>query len=89
MAKQDTQIIENNVLIANRVPPGDKWILIGEEEVHPNLTDTLEAYMRKTGFRGNYRLEPLNSCLYAINAEEIKVEKPKEKIYSIYGEYGQ
>jgi hypothetical protein len=45
--------------------------------------------MRKTGFRGNYRLEPLKSCLYAINAEEIKVEKPKEKIYSIYGEYGQ
>ena len=53
----------------------------------------LHAYqrrlMRKTGFRGNYRLEPLNSSLFAIDAEEIEVEKPKEKIYSIYGEYGQ
>lgn len=89
MAKQETKIIEQNVLIAERVPPGDKWSLIGEETVHPSLTDTLEAYMRKTGFRGNYRLEPLNSSLYAIDAEEIEIEKPKEKVYSIYGEYGQ
>jgi hypothetical protein len=89
MAKQEIKIVEQNVLIAERVPPGDKWSLLGEEKVHPSLTDTLEAYMRKTGFRGNYRLEPLNGNLYAIDAEEIEVEKPKEKVYSIYGEYGQ
>jgi len=45
--------------------------------------------MVKTGFKGNYRLEPLQSSLYAINAEEIVVEAPKEKLFSIYGEYGQ
>ena len=26
-----------------------------------SLTDALEAYMVKTGFKGDYRLEPLNS----------------------------
>jgi len=92
MAKQETKIVEQNVLIAKRVPPGDKWRLVANEPdgpVHASLTDTLEAYMVKTGFRGNYRLEPLKSNLYAIDAEEIEVETPKEKTYSIYGEYGQ
>ncbi len=58
MKKEDTQIIEHNILIARRVPPGDKWRLIANEPdgpVHKTLTDTLEAYMTKTGFRGEYR----------------------------------
>ena len=86
---QETKIVEQNVLIAERVPPGDKWRLIGEKEVHPSLTDALEAYMAKTGFKGNYRLEPLQSKLYAIDAKEVEIPKPVEKRYSIYGEYGQ
>ena len=85
----DKEIKEFSELIANRVPPGDNWSLVGDEKVYKGLTDTLEAYMRKTGFRGNYRLEPMQSKLYAINTQEVKVEKPKEKVYSIYGEYGQ
>jgi|TARA_R110000803_G_scaffold148338_1_gene213763 hypothetical protein len=91
MEKQ-TQIKEDNVLIARRVPPGDKWRLVANEPngpVHKTLTDTLESYMTKTGFKGHYRLEPLNSSLYAINAEEIVIEAPKEKLFSLYGEYGQ
>ena len=87
-----TLIKEDNILIARRVPPGDKWRLVADEpegRVHKTLTDTLEAYMVKTGFKGNYRLEPVQSALYAINAEEIVVEAPKEKLVSIYGEYGQ
>ncbi len=87
----ETKIEEKKVLIANRVPPGDKWRLADEPngEVHPNLTDTLEAYMAKTGFKGHYRLEPLQSKLYAIDAKEVEIPKPVEKRYSIYGEYGQ
>tara|TARA_Y100000361_G_scaffold61646_1_gene54082 strand:+ start:2425 stop:2697 length:273 start_codon:yes stop_codon:yes gene_type:complete len=83
--------IEKNQLIARRVPPGDKWRLADEPEgkVHTSLTDALEAYMVKTGFKGNYRLEPLNSSLYAIGVEEKVIEPPKEKLYSLYGEYGQ
>ena len=87
-----TIIEEKNVLIARRVPPGDKWRLVANEPngpVHKSLTDALEAYMVKTGFKGNYRLEPLEGALYAINATEKLVEKPKQKLYSLYGEYGQ
>ena len=87
MAKET---IESSVLIAERVPPGDKWeLVIDKENVIDGLVQALTQYMRKTKFKGNYRLEPLNSSLFAIDAEEIEIEKPKEKIYSIYGEYGQ
>jgi hypothetical protein len=90
--KDTIKIKEDNVLIAKRVPPGDKWQLIANAPngpIHKTLTDTLEAYMVKTGFKGHYRLEPLQSSLYAINAEEVVIEAPKEKLFSIYGEYGQ
>ena len=86
----EKEIIEENELIATRIPPGDNWeLVIDQGTTIEGLVMALTMYMRKTKFKGHYRLEPLNSCLYAINAEEIKVEKPKEKIYSIYGEYGQ
>ena len=67
MAKK--KVIEENILIARRVPPGDKWRLVANEPdgaVHKTLTDALEAYMVKTGFKGEYRLAPLKSELYAI-----------------------
>ena len=70
-----TEIVENKILIANRMPPGDRWRLADEPNgiVHNSITDTLEAYMRKTGFQGHYRLEPLESKLYAISSEEIEI----------------
>tara|TARA_Y100001973_G_C5195094_1_gene333657 strand:+ start:2457 stop:2732 length:276 start_codon:yes stop_codon:yes gene_type:complete len=91
MDQLKTKIEEKKVLIANRIPPGDKWRLADEPngKIHKNLTDALEAYMQKTDFRGHYRLEPLESKLYAINAKEVEVPKPVVKRYSIYGEYGE
>ena len=86
-----TKIEEKNILIARRVPPGDKWRLVANEPdgpVHASLTDTLEAYMIKTGFKGNYRLEPVKSNLYAIDSKETEVIPEPEKKYSIYGEFG-
>ena len=86
----EINIIEDNVLIARRVPPGDKWRLIANEpdgQIHPTLTDVLEAYMVKTGFKGDYRLSPLKSELFAISSTEEVIEPEPEKIYSIYGEY--
>ena len=92
--KQNTQpkvkVIENATLIARRVPPGDKWQLIAnapDGPVHKSLTDTLEAYMVRTGFKGEYRLAPLKSELYAISTTEKEIEPVKEQRYSIYGEY--
>lgn len=88
----DVKITEEYILIARRVPSGDKWRLIANEPdgpVHKTLTDALEAYMVKTGFKGEYRLAPLKSELYAISTtEEIVIPEPEKK-YSIYGEYSQ
>lgn len=84
----EIKIHENNELIATRVPPGDRWTLVGDprKEVFESLTDTLEAYFNVSKFKGAYRLDPLDSKLYAIQTheEEIPDEEPKE--YGIYGE---
>lgn len=87
-----TKIEEKTILIARRVPPGDKWRLIANEPdgpIHKTLTDALEAYMVKTGFKGEYRLAPLKSEIYAIQTDEVEVIPEPEKKYSLYGEYGE
>jgi len=84
MAKQ---IKEINVLIAQRVPPGDRWSLINEDTVHKSLTETLEAYFQKVNQPCEFRLAPLKGELYMITTKEetVKVEPPKK--FNIYGDY--
>jgi hypothetical protein len=84
MAKQ---IKEINVLIAQRVPPGDRWSLINEDTVHNSLTETLEAYFQKVNQPCEFRLAPLKGELYMITTKEetIKVEPPKK--FNIYGDH--
>ena len=87
-----TELVDNFILIARRVPPGDRWRLVSEEPdgvVHTTLTDALEAYMSKSGFKGDYKLAPMKSELYAIATEEIEIKPEPIKTYSIYGEYGE
>ena len=84
----ETQTVEHNILIAERVKgKGDTWILIGEDVERPSLTEALEVYFQKTGENVHFRLEPLNSKLYAIkeHEEEVVVEPPKR--FNIYGDY--
>jgi hypothetical protein len=83
---------EEYILIARRVPPSDRWRLVANEPdgpIHKSLTDTLEAYMVKTGFKGEYRLAPLKSELYAISTTTEEVIIEPEKKYSLYGEFSQ
>ena len=89
-SRQKTKIEETSILIARRVPPSDRWRLISNEPdgpVHKSLTDTLEEYMTETGFKGEYRLAPLKSELYAITTEEVMITIEPIKQYSIYGEF--
>ena len=83
------EIEENLELIAVRVPPGDNWKLeietISPESVE-GLTTALTEYMRETGFKGAYRLEPLNGKLYAIKETTVKVEEEVEQKWDLYGE---
>jgi hypothetical protein len=51
------------------------------------LVPTLTAYMRKTQFKGHYRLEPLNGKLFAIKENEIFIEEPEPEKFDLYGEY--
>jgi 16S rRNA G1207 methylase RsmC len=44
-------------LIANRQPPGDSWVLVGDKKVvHKSLTEALEAWFAKTGQKAEFRL---------------------------------
>ena len=88
-----TEIVEFPELIAIRVPPGDKWMLKDDpyENVHESITDVLEAYFQATGFKGDYKLAPLDSKLFAIKTkeEEIVEEEEPEKHYGLFGEFKQ
>ena len=84
-------INEHNQLIATRVPPGDRWELVDDSkrQVIPTLTEALETYLNKSGFKGEYRLDPMGSKLYAIHSTEEEVKPKEEKMYSLYGEFTQ
>ena len=87
----EKEIKEHNELIATRVPPGDRWELVADskKQVHPSLTEALEAYLHKTGFKGEYRLDPVGSRLYAIHTTEDVIKPEEPKMYSLYGEFKQ
>ena len=83
------KVIEEELeLIATRVPPGDNWELtIDKGTTVEGLVPTLTQYLRKTKFKGHYRLEPLNGKLYAIKENEIVIEEPEPEKFDLYGEY--
>jgi hypothetical protein len=83
----EKEIIEHNELIAKRLPPGDRWeLVIDKENIVDGLVPTLTQYMRKTKFKGHYRLEPLNGKLFAIKTEEVPVEIAVPEKFDLYGE---
>lgn len=78
--------VEKNILIAKRVPPGDRFALVDEPEtIYNSLTETLEAYFQKTQNRCEFRLAPLKGELYMITTEEVAPPPPKK--FNIYGDY--
>lgn len=84
----ETIIEETKELIATRKPPGDNWALVIDPQTTiDGLVMTLTQYMRKTKFKGHYRLEPLEGKLYAIKNMEIEVEQPEPMIFDLYGEF--
>jgi len=78
--------MKNRKTIATRIK-GDTWELVDDLPgvTYPTLTDTLEAYFQKTGYKGDYIVSPSTSMLYIIT--EAKPEKPKPvKKFNIYGD---
>ncbi len=86
------EIKEYNILIANRVPPGDRWMLVDENgkpingEVIEGIVEAMSEYMRTNDYRGDYRLSPLAGELAIIRQSTVVIEKPKPKKYDLYGE---
>jgi len=81
-------IEEEKELIATRVPPGDNWELtIDQGTTIEGLVMALTMYMRRTKFKGEYRLAPLDGKLYAIKKHEVQVEEPEPMKFDLYGEY--
>jgi len=84
----EKEILEQTELIAERVPPGDNWELVIDQGTQiEGLVMALTMYMRKTKFKGHYRLEPLNGKLFAIKEEQVEVPEPEPEVWDLYGEY--
>ena len=82
------ELVEENKLIATIVPPGDNWeLVIDQGTTIEGLVMALTMYMRKTKFKGHYRLEPLDGKLYAIETHEVQIEEPEPMKFDLYGEY--
>jgi len=82
-----TEIVETNILIAERVPPGDRWRVLYIEEIQPSLTDALNTYYISVSEKPEaYRIEPLKGKLYEIKEQEQEVKQPEIKRYNIYGD---
>ena len=73
---------ESKTVIATRVPPGDRWSVVGVEEVQESLMDALEAYYVETEYTGDYYLSPREGKLYRVDMED--TPPPPVKKYSIY-----
>ena len=78
--------VEFNELIAIRVPPSDRWSLVGDstKTVYNSLTEVLEAWFEKNQEKAEFRLAPLDSKVYVIRTENKSPEPPKR--YNIYGD---
>jgi hypothetical protein len=80
--------IEKNIKIADRVPPGDRWQVVGVKEIQPSLTDALNAYYESATVKPQaFRLEPMKGSLYIITTEDIEIIPEPPKKYNLYGEY--
>jgi|TARA_B100001093_G_scaffold134438_1_gene126981 hypothetical protein len=84
----ETQVVEINELIATRVPPGDRWVLVNDEKeiIHESITDALESWFDKNQEKVEFRLAPLDSKLFAIRSEEEEILPEPTKRYNIYGD---
>jgi len=85
-----TEVKEEVVLIAERYPPGDQWVLRSDPSyVYKSLTEVLEGYFEELGgIPCDFKLSPMQGKLYAINS--IVVEKappPPPKKFNMYGDY--
>jgi hypothetical protein len=77
------EIKEEKQLVLERVPPGDRWRPVGNQQVFESLTDGLEYCFQETGCR-DYHLAALDGKIYSVQEVEIAPLPPQK--FSLYGE---
>ena len=83
-----TEVKEEVVLIAKRVPPSDRWALLSDpSHVYPSLTDALEGYFQEVGQPCDFRLSPIKGELYAIVSTITEIKPIPPKKFNMYGDY--
>ena len=81
------ETVEQKQLIANRRPPGDRWVLTSDPStIHPTLTETLETYFQNTKFNKAFYLDPLGGALYSVDRVEVEKEPTPIKNFDFYGD---
>ena len=69
-------------LVLTRVPPGDRWRDVKDNETMENLTDAIEHIFQRTGDKQFF----IDCARGEIHVDD-GLEAPKEpSLYSIYGE---
>ena len=68
--------------IATRVPPGDRWKIVGSDVLHTNLTDALNSIYLEHKV-SDFHIDAKKGVIYIDDG--VKVE-PVIETYSLYGE---
>jgi hypothetical protein len=68
--------------IATRVPPGDRWKIIGQDVLYLSLTDALNSIYLKHEV-SDFRIDAKKGIIYIDDG--VKIE-PVIETYSLYGE---
>ena len=70
-------------LVANRVPPGDRWALVNDDEqIYPSLTEVLNQIFMDTGLTNFF----IDAGKGEVHVEDGKEKPEPVKRYSLYGE---
>jgi hypothetical protein len=90
-----TEVKEVPYQIAYRVPPGDNWQLCDingkpSTDTPPifGLVEVLSTYMRRTGYKGTYKLDPLGGKLYILKEVKVDIKPPTPDYSDFYGDGG-
>ena len=87
MSKEpEVKVEEKKIVVAKRVPPGDRWMPLDNETVLlESLTDVLEYIYQKEGVT-QFFMDASKGLTYIIEKEEKIIEKEPPKKWSLYGE---
>jgi len=70
-------------LKATRVPPGDRWALVNDDEqIYPSLTEVLNQIFMDTGLTNFF----IDAGKGEVHVEDGKEKPEPVKRYSLYGE---